>query len=106
MPNRIMGNEPPVWAAQAVLAAMMSSPDRPLLGLIQENYPDRDNKFHGDVIGFARSAIGELIDGLHKSTTESAPILVDRLSFTWRILRQADVLVWKSKKPQPTTPPV
>jgi hypothetical protein len=103
--NKSSGNESPAWAAQLALAAMMSSPERPLLALIQETFPTRDTKFYGDVIGLARVGIGELIEGLHKSTaTEPAPILLDRLSFTWRILRQADALVWKSKKPQPTDP--
>jgi hypothetical protein len=97
--NKNPGNDSPLWAAQVVLAAMMSSPEKPLMTLIQERFPNRDNKFYGDVIGIARTGISELIDGLRKFTeTESAPILLDRLSFTWRILRQADVLARKPKK--------
>jgi hypothetical protein len=67
--------------------------------LIQECYPNRDSRFYGDVIGLARAAIDTMIDGLNKATvTEPTPILIDRLSFTWKILRQADVLARKPRK--------
>jgi hypothetical protein len=97
--------ESPERAVQIVLAGMMSKPDRPLMVLIQEEFPERDKNFYAIVIRLARDLISGLIDGLQKST-DSSPVLLDRLSFTWRILRQADVLVWKLKKsdtPEHTT---
>ena len=97
--NRNQGNQAPECDAQDILAAMMSSPEKPLMSLIQERYPNRDTRFYGNVIGLARTGIDELIGGLHRSTdTEPTPILVDRLSFTWKILRQADILARKPKK--------
>ncbi len=77
----------------------MNSPEKPLMGLIQAHYPDRDNRFYGDVLTLSRNAIGKVIDGLHKNpAAEPTPIFVDRVSFTWRLLRQADILVQKAKK--------
>jgi hypothetical protein len=97
--NKNQGNEPPEWEAQAVLAAMMNSPEKPLMSLIQGRNPNQDTRFYGNVIGLARTAIDELIGGLHKSSSaEPTPILLDRLSFTWRILRQADILARKPRK--------
>ena len=97
--NKNQENQPPEWEAQEILAAMMSSPEKPLMSLIQERYPNRETRFYGNIIGLARTGIDELIGGLHRSTTaEPTPILVDRLSFTWRILRQADILARKPRK--------
>jgi hypothetical protein len=46
-----------------------------------------------------RALIDEVIGGLQKaSSSEPSPTLLDRLSFSWRILRKGDVLVWKTKK--------
>jgi hypothetical protein len=97
--NKNQGNQPPEWEAQEILGAMMSSPEKPLMSLIQERYPNRDTRFYGNLVTLARTAIDELIGGLHRSTDAGpTPILVDRLSFTWRILRQADILARKTKK--------
>ena len=98
-PSQRTEPDSPEWAVQVVLAAMMRSPDRPLMVLIQEHFPERETQFYGNVIRAARELIGGLTDGLHKGTeTDPNPTLLDRLSFTWRFLRQADVLVRKMKK--------
>jgi hypothetical protein len=58
----------------------------------------RDNDYAG-VLRSARGLIEELIGGLGKPTDDDpSPTLLDRLSFSWAFLRQADMLVWKLRK--------
>ena len=93
------GSESPEWVAQVLLAEMMKAPEKSPMSVIQERYPNRDNRFYGDVMGLARAGVDAMIDGMHKATdTEPTPILIDRLSFTWKILRQADILARKLRK--------
>src|ERR1041385_3123597 len=90
--NQNCGNESPEWAAQVILAEIMKAPEKSPMGVLQERSPNRDNRFYGDVITLTRAAVDAMIDGMHRATdTEPiTPILIDRLSFTWKILRQAD----------------
>lgn len=94
------GTEAPQWAAQLALAAMMRFPEKSLIALLQERFPARDNSFYGVAIRHAREAISRLLDGPLRAAagSDSTPILLDRVSFTWKLLRQADVLVRKLKK--------
>lgn len=100
----------PEYAAQTALAAMLRTPERPLLPLIQEAFPGRDIGFHSRALQHGRWLVEQTIDVLHKPTEqEAAPVLLDRLCFAWRVLRQADILVWKLKKkdiPERATPSV
>ena len=78
---------------------MIASPHRPLLPLIVEKYPGPPDDLYKKVFIAAKKAIGVLIEGLQVSTgAELSPTLLDRLSFSWRFLQRADVLVWKLKK--------
>jgi hypothetical protein len=100
--------ESPERAAQLVLATMMLTPGRPLLEVIQEKFPGRESKFYGDVLRVAKDLMKGLIEGGLQTNPgdEPSPVLLDRLSFTWRMLSKADKLVWKLKAsdtPQPTT---
>jgi len=76
-----------------------------LLAVVQDEYPERDFTFHARVVRDAKSLIGELTDGLQKiSGADSNLTLHDRLSFTWKLLRQADVCVWRLRKSQIANP--
>lgn len=89
------------YAAQSALAAMMREPDRELLQIVQETSPGRDLSFHSSALQLARRMIERRIriDVLQKATAdEPAPVLVDRLSFSWAVLRHADVLIRSPKK--------
>ena len=44
--NKNQANEPPEQEAQVVLAAMMKSPEKPLMSLIQELYPNPAGGFY------------------------------------------------------------
>jgi hypothetical protein len=78
---------------------MMRTPASQLLQVIQEVCPSRDISFHSTVLQLARKMIEKRIEVLHKATPEEpAPVLVDRLSFAWAALRQADVLIRSPKK--------
>jgi hypothetical protein len=78
---------------------LLRAPERQLLAAIQDVAPGKDVGFHSKVLQLARSAIEKTIEVLHKPTAvEPAPVLIDRLSFSWAILRQADVLVRKLRK--------
>lgn len=89
----------PEFAMQAALAQLLRAPERQLLATVQEVAPGKDVAFHSRVLQLARAAIENTIEVLHKATpTEPAPVLLDRLSFSWAILRQADVLVRKLRK--------
>jgi hypothetical protein len=88
------------WATQTVLAAMITAPDRQLMGLIQEKFPGRKLGFYATVLGSAKDLIEQLTGGpIHKSTeVDSSPTIVDRLSFAWRFLYKGDVLLRKLKQ--------
>jgi hypothetical protein len=89
----------PEFLAYEALARLLRSPERPLLGIIQEAVPGNDVGLQAKILQMARATIENSIEVLHKSTADqAAPVLVDRLSFTWSILRQADVAVRKLKK--------
>ncbi|MEK7993828.1 MAG: hypothetical protein AAB403_08515 [Planctomycetota bacterium] len=93
------GPPSPDWALQVVLAAMVATPHRPLLPLILEKYPGQGNDFYAKVLIPARKLIDALIEGLQEATeADPSPTLLDRLSFSWRFLQRADVLIWKLKK--------
>ena len=78
---------------------MLVDPGKPLLHLIQESIPGRDVDFYFETLKSARGIIERMIGGLPKRAgTTSPPIPVDRVAFCWRILRQADVLIWRTKK--------
>jgi hypothetical protein len=93
------GSDSPDWAVQVVLAAMMATPHREVMSLIQEAFPGRDVFFYAGVLKSAKALVEELTGGLDKRTDVGpSPTLLDRLSFSWAFLRQADVLVRKIKK--------
>ena len=99
VPLERSGFNSPDWAVQVVLAAMIAAPQRQLMSLIQEKFPGREVDFYARVLKAAREIIEKLTDGLDRPTdTDPSPTLLDRLSFSWRFLRQGDVLVWKLKK--------
>ena len=89
----------PEAAIQVVLADLLEEPGRELITWIQERFPGRDVQFYGPVVNGARAIIDEFINGLQKSNrNEPSPTLVDRLSFSWRLMKRADVQVRKGKK--------
>lgn len=89
----------PEAAIQVVLADLLEEPGRELITWIQERFPGRDVRFYGPVVNGARALIDEFISGLQKSNrNEPSPTLVDRLSFSWRLMKRADVQVRKGKK--------
>jgi hypothetical protein len=68
------------------------------MDLIQTLYPGRDHGFYVRTKEIALNLIAQILGISLKSTGgEPAPILQDRLSFCWRLLRQADAEVWKLK---------
>jgi hypothetical protein len=92
-------SETPEFAAQAALALLLRAPERQLLASLQEVAPGKDVGFHSRALQVARAAIEKTIEVLHKPTAnDPAPVLIDRLSFSWTILRQADVLVRRLRK--------
>ncbi len=93
------GPDSPQWAVQVLLAAILDAPDRQAMALLQEKFPGRDIDFYAGILKSARGTIEQLIGNLAKATTtDPSPTLIDRLSFSWAFLRQADVLVWRLKK--------
>ncbi len=90
---------PAPLAIQIVLAQILEVPEQQIMPFIQERFPGRDITFYGPVITGTRELIHGLLGSLQKpSDTDPSPTLLDRLSFCWRFLRQADVLVRKTKK--------
>jgi hypothetical protein len=91
-------NSPEV-AIQVVLADLLEEPGRELVPWIQERFPGRDGRFYAPVVSGTRAIIDEVVGGLQKQTkSEGSPTLLDRLSFSWRLLKKADILVRKRKK--------
>jgi len=91
-------NSPEV-AIQVVLADLLEEPGRELVPWIQERFPGRDGRFYAPVVSGTRAIIDEVVGGLQKqSKGEVSPTLLDRLSFSWRLLKKADILVRKRKK--------
>ena len=89
----------PEVAIQVVLADLLEEPGRDLVPWIQERFPGRDVQFYAPVVNGARTIIDEVVSGLQKTSRASrAPTLIDRLSFSWRLLKRADILVRKRKK--------
>jgi hypothetical protein len=95
----------PEVAIQVVLADLLEEPGRELVSWIQERFPGRDVQFYGPVVNGARAIIDEVINGLQKPNRgEPSPTLLDRLSFSWRLLKKADGLVRKRKKSEIPAP--
>ena len=89
----------PEYLAQTALAQILRTPERQLLAIIQETAPTRDVGVQSRVLQLARGIIEGTIEVLHKAASgEPTPVLVDRLSFSWAVLRQSDVLVRNLKK--------
>ena len=86
-------------AIQVVLSRILEAPERQMMPVIREIYPGCDIQFYAPVVSGVRELIQGLIGGLQKPADhDPSPTLLDRLSFSWRILRQADVLLYKTKK--------
>jgi hypothetical protein len=78
--------ELPELAAQTVLAEVVRTPERQLMPLIQEIYPDRELLYYAQVIRTVREIVEKLIGGLQKPIdAEPSPTLLDRLSFSWSL---------------------
>lgn len=93
------GPDPVDRAVQVLLAAIIERPHQEVLPLVQDLYPGQPVSFYSSVMKAVRRSIEELTMGGHKPSGDILSLpLVDRLSFCWRFLRQADVLVWKLKK--------
>ena len=89
----------PDVAIQIVLADLLEEPGRELVPWIQERFPGRDVQFYAPVVKGARVIIEEVVGSLQKQNkSEASPTLLDRLSFSWRLLKKADMLVRKRKK--------
>ena len=89
----------PEDAVQFVLADLIDDPGRQILPWIQTRFPGREGIFYAITMRGVRALIDEVVGGLQKSSSsEPSPTLLDRLSFSWRILRKGDVLIWKTKK--------
>lgn len=96
------------FVAQVALAGVLRQPTRGLITQVLDLCGDRDQEFQIGVVQRARELIEHIIgtDLRAGIRNESLPILVDRLSFSWRLMQQADTAVWKPKKsdvPTPTT---
>jgi hypothetical protein len=89
----------PDAAVQVVLADLLEEPGREVISWIQTRYPGRDGSFYAPIISGVRSTIDEVIGGLQKQPKgDPSPTLLDRLCFSWRLLKRADTLVRKTKK--------
>lgn len=98
-PGSPTDQELPAVAVQVVLADILEDPSRDLVAWVQKRFPNRNGSFYAPIISGARNIIDEVIDGLQKPTKgEASPTLLDRLSFSWRFLKRADILVRKTKK--------
>jgi hypothetical protein len=94
-----MNTDAPDVAIQIVLADLLEQPGRELVPWIQERFPGRDVEFYAPVVKGARAIIEEVVGSLQtQNRGEASPTLLDRLSFSWRLLRKADSLVRKKKK--------
>jgi hypothetical protein len=98
-PGSATNQKLPAVAVQIVLADILEDPGRELVAWVQTRFPSESREFYAEIIKGARGIIDEVIDGLQKSTRgEASPTLLDRLSFSWQLLRRADVRIWKTKK--------
>lgn len=98
-PGTATNQDLPAVAVQIVLADILEDPGRELVAWVQTRFPNRSREFYAEIIKGARGIIDEVIDGLQKPTRgEASPTLLDRLSFSWQLLRRADVRVRKTKK--------
>jgi hypothetical protein len=89
----------PDLCVQIVLAQILEFPEREVMPFIRERFPGHDINFYAPVLTGTRNVIEGVTGGLQKaSNADPSPTLLDRLSFCWRILRQADVAIRKTKK--------
>ena len=60
----------------------------------------RDSEFQIEAVQRARQIVEDFLGTELRTGAggDAAPTLVDRLSFNWKLMRQADVAVWKLKK--------
>jgi len=97
-PETPAGHSPDV-CVQIVLSHILKHPEQQVMLLIREQFPGQDIDFYAPVLKGTKTTIEELVGGLQKpSDADPSPTLLDRLSFCWRILRQADVAIRPTKK--------
>jgi len=89
----------PDFAAQMILARVLLDPERQLMSHLKETYPNGDITLYAPILRSSKDLLCEVSGSQQKSTEgDPSPTLLDRLSFCWRLLRQADILARKPKK--------
>jgi hypothetical protein len=90
----------PELAAQTALAVLLRNPERPLLTELSSRYSEQGFEFQATALQRARDLVGHVVGTTLRpgAKGESVPTLLDRLNFAWRIVRQADVAIWRLKK--------
>src|SRR5207244_12814685 len=90
----------PDFVAQVALGCVLRQPQRALFKQILDQCGDRGHEFQIEALQRARALIEHTIGTTLRSgkNNEGAPILIDRLSFSWRLMQQADATMWRLKR--------
>ena len=88
----------------AALAALLTSPTKRLRDVVQSVCAAEDDRTRSEVVSQAREAMKKVAwTSVRQSERrdEPLPLLVDRLSFAWSLLRQADGQIRRTVLPKP-----
>ena len=95
------------YLAQESLGLILRKPIMPLIETVKQVLPEDAQQDLGTVSAAARSLLKDVLptELAEGKGTEPTPILVDRLSFCWAILSEADNLIRKHRKDAPAPVP-
>lgn len=95
---------------QSVLASILTNPTKRLRDVVDSVCAAEDDRLRSEVVSQAREAMRQFASTPFRQTdgfTEPPPVLLDRLSFAWSFLKQADTRLRTAKltkPPKPTSP--
>jgi hypothetical protein len=78
---------------QEVLARILSEPSISSQDIVNKLYPNKDNREKSDILTVVR----EFVENKKIKTDGKLPKLIHRLRFCWAVLRQADLILRKTK---------
>ncbi len=92
---------------QEVLALILTSPTKRLRDAVQTVCATDDDRTRSDVFSQAREAMKDVASTPFRQVegaNEPPPLLIDRLSFAWSLLKKADSQIRQIARPKPQKP--
>lgn len=92
---------------QAALAAILTYPTKRLRDVVRTVCASEDDRTHSEVFSQAREIMKTVASTSFRQVegaNEPPPLLIDRLSFAWTLLKKADAQIRRTALPKPPKP--